>query len=55
MKNQILLTALSRVETQSVYAPSGEEMLVISRRDYERLINILEGVEFLIKDEHIAC
>ena len=55
MKNQILLTALSRVETQSLYSPSGEEMLVISRHDYERLINVLEGVEFLIKDEQTAC
>jgi len=54
MKNQVLLTALSRVETQSLFAPSGEEMLVISRRDYEQLINILEGVEFLIKDEYAA-
>ncbi|GLQ15817.1 hypothetical protein [Maritalea porphyrae] len=55
MKNQILLTALSRVETQSLYSPAGEEMLVISRRDYEQLINVLEGVEFLIKDEQTAC
>ncbi|MGJ8527160.1 hypothetical protein [Maritalea sp.] len=54
MKNQFLLTALSRVETQSVFSPLGEEMLVVSRKDYERLVNILEGVEFLIKDEQIA-
>jgi hypothetical protein len=51
MDNNILLNALARVETQSIYSPSGEEMLVISKRDYEHILNVLEGVEFLIKDE----
>jgi len=54
MRNQVLLNALARVETQSVYSPSGDEMLIISRSDYEHLINVIEGVEFLIKDEQVA-
>lgn len=54
MDNQILLNALARVETQSVYSPTGEEMLVISRKDYEHLLNVIEGAEYLIKDERVS-
>ena len=47
MKNETLFEALARVETQSIFSPKGEEMLVISRQHYQTLLEAIEDIESL--------
>lgn len=53
MEHNSLLDALARVEKQIIYTPSGDQMYVIERRAFEKLMAAIESNDVVVMSETV--
>lgn len=53
MEHNSLFDALARVEKQIIYTPSGDQMYVIERRAFEKLMAAIEANDVVVLNDTV--